>query len=237
MKLFRGSYTTTRARLCLVRQLFAARMALWHTSPTPRLRHSGQVVSDCQPKCDPGVACGRFVGRCYGHNHVLRMYSKFRCCSLTMRGRSVNQKPMATPAKTISIKMSKTQNHSKPENDAGQPCQNGNEAPAATISQTHASNVKNRVLGRRTISRTVQLPVSKLSGYDSIRATPHPSDSQLTDNLVGGLSSCLCDQKLRRPHAYVESRLRQWPVYFCRLSRQKDDTGSLEGLIGSHTVR
>ena len=75
---------------------------------------------------------------------------------------------------------SETQNHSKPEKNSGQPCQKGNDAPAATISQTAATNVKNRVLGRRTVSRTVQLPVSKLSGYDSICPMQEPSNSYYT---------------------------------------------------------
>ncbi len=101
-------------------------------------------------------------------NQALAMYSRFRCCSRTTRRGSKNQKWMAIPAKTTSRRISEVQNNSKPENSLGQPCQNGKEAPAVTISQRHASNVKNRVFGRRTTSRTVQLPVSKLSGNDSM---------------------------------------------------------------------
>src|SRR5688572_25595576 len=85
-------------------------------------------------------------------------------------GLSVNQNAMARATKAGSSSMSQPQNHSNVENDSGQPCQNGNEAPTEARSQRHESNVKNRALGLRTVSRTVQLPVSKLSGYDSMRA-------------------------------------------------------------------
>jgi hypothetical protein len=95
-------------------------------------------------------------------------YSRIRRCCLMVRGGSVNQKTTATITKTTSKPMITAQTHSVSENDSGQPCQNGNEAPNETKSQRHESKPKNRVLGLRTTSRAVQLPVSKLSGYDSI---------------------------------------------------------------------
>src|SRR5213594_1954323 len=101
-----------------------------------------------------------------------------------MRGRSVNDKTTAKMTKPGSRTTSKPQNHSKSENDSGQPCQNGNEAPTETRSQRHESNAKNRVLGLRTVCRTVQLPVSKLSGYDSMRAVRTPPKS--LSNLQNG---------------------------------------------------
>jgi hypothetical protein len=86
-----------------------------------------------------------------------------------MRAGSVNRKITAAAMNTNSIPMIRVQNHSVAENDSGQPCQNGKEATAERKSQRHESKVKNRVLGLFTTSRTVQLPVSKLSGYDSMR--------------------------------------------------------------------
>jgi hypothetical protein len=42
---------------------------------TSRLRHAGPMMSDCQPRHDPGVACSRFVGSrvlCQLDNHGRR---------------------------------------------------------------------------------------------------------------------------------------------------------------------
>ena len=64
------------------------------------------------------------------------------------RAWEVNQKRTATATKTTCKPMIKLQNHSISENDSGQPCQNGNEAPTETMSQRQESKVKNRVLGR-----------------------------------------------------------------------------------------
>ena len=99
-----------------------------------------------------------------------RAYSRIRRCCLMMRGRSVNRKMTVTTTQRPSKPMINAQSHSIPEKDCGQPCQKGNEAPMETKSQRHESKPKNRVLGRLTTSRTLQLPVSKLSGYDSIRS-------------------------------------------------------------------
>ena len=105
------------------------------------------------------------------------------------QGHSVNLENMAAKTKIGSKTMSKLQIHSKSENDSGQPCQNGNEAPMVTINHTQESNVKNRVMGLRATSLTVQLPVSKLSGYEFMRVmlqTPNVTSERQTPTARSG---------------------------------------------------